>query len=162
MALSTTENNAYCTIHQFFDVLDDMDQNNETTNNTEMQCVRQQIYINLENWTQAMSQNQQRNQRIYRQKVMFFIMRFVELLQTTYHWEYIQEYFPFFEDAWYELPNWTPNSPDDTQNTIQYDLYFYIKRLQKRQIELRKMINSLIILFCCILVAIFAAIFFFS
>ena len=158
MSLSTTQMNSY-SIHQFFAVLDDMDQNNETTNNSEMEIVRRQIEINLDNWTKSISRNQPRNQRIYRQKVMFLIMRWIELLQSTYNWEYSQEYFPFFDDEWSELPNWSPNYPNYIENKIEYDYsYFYITKLQQHEIELRKMIYNLIILCCCIALAMFGTI----
>lgn len=158
MSLSITPRNSY-SIHQFFAVLDDMDQNDETTNNTEMEIVRRQIEINLDNWIKSVSRNQQRNQRIYRQKVMFLIMRFIELLQSTYNWEYSQQYFPFFDDEWSSFPNWTPHYPNYLENQLENDYsYFHIQRLQQREIELRQMIHNLTILCCCFAVAMFGTI----
>lgn len=161
MSLSITPTNSY-SIHQFFAVLEDMDQNNETTNNIEMEIVRRQIEINLHNWTKSASRNQQRNQRIYRQKVMFLIMRFIELLQSTYNWEYSQQYFPFFDDEWSSFANWKPDYPNYTQYQIENDYnHFHIQRLQQREIELRQIIHNLIILCCCIAVAMFGTVCFY-
>ena len=152
MSLSKNQTNP-CSIHQFFGVLDDMDQNNEIINNTEMKCIRREIEINLDNWIEATSTNHQKIQRIYRQKVIFLTMRFIELLQTEYNWEYSEEYFPLFDDEWYSSPDCTPNSPDYIENKNEYDRHFYIKGLQQREIQLRKMINNLMILCCCLALA---------
>ena len=121
------------TIHQFFHVLDDMDQNEQIINNREMQHVRRQIQINLQNWTTAMTRNQQQIQQVYRQKVMFLFMYWIQLLQTNYGWEYSQEYFPLFQHDWYEFNDCTASdyySDDDSQaeyDIIQYKRYFESK-----------------------------------
>lgn len=114
------------TIHQFFHVLDDMDQNEQIINNREMQHVRRQIQINLQNWTTAMTRNQQQIQQVYRQKVMFLFMYWIQLLQTNYGWEYSQEYFPLFQHDWYEFNDCTASdyySDDDSQ--AEYDIIQY-------------------------------------
>ena len=121
------------TIHQFFRVIDDMDQNEQIINDREMQHVRRQIEINLRDWTKAMTRNQQQIQQVYRQKVMFLFMYWIQLLQTNYGWEYSQQYFPLFQPEWYQFTDWTASdyySDNESQaesDIIQYKRYFESK-----------------------------------
>ena len=109
------------TTHQIFHDKDDMDQNDQIANDREMQQVRRQIEINLQNWTQATTRNQPQTQEVHRQKVIFLFMQWIQLLETNYDWEYSQEYFALFQQDWYEFLDWM-TSDSDQHSQAEHDV----------------------------------------